>query len=266
MRTETDSAEIRPDGGPRRRPFVPPQLVLHGTCQVSGSLADSRALVAAGLSLVPAVDRRTFVRLAQRLRPECVVVDAQLLSSRVLDVLRALDGSRPVSIVVNSPPDSFQRATLINSGVDDCLSAPYCPEELVARVVGLLRRRRPLPTSTSRRISSSGVTVDLDRHVVEVRGALVSLTAIEFSLLVYLMAYPNTVVSAERLLADVWGYTFGGAGTVPVHVRRLRIKIEVDPARPQLIETVRGAGGYRFNSAQHDWMTSRELPVSASVP
>lgn len=228
---------------PRAERPTPSPVVLHCRRPSPDATADAGALIEAGITLVSVRDQPSLLRRAARLRPDCTVVEAALLSARTIGALTDLrQGSCAPVLVVDCPNDSRLRAHWLNAGAEDCLSKPYCADELVARVMTIIRRERAgRISSAGRPVTCGDVTIDLDRRTVEIRGEAVLLTPTEFALLSYLFDHPDTFVTREQLLARVWGYAFGGHGTVTVHVRRLRKKIEVDPARPQLIQTVWGA-------------------------
>jgi DNA-binding response OmpR family regulator len=141
------------------------------------------------------------------------------------------------------------RITGFEVGADDYVSKPFSPRELTARVKAVLRRASAptIPSHPSGPLVAGDLVVDPAAHEVRRRGRLVSLTAREFDLLCFLAQRPRQVFRREELLEQVWGYTYGDTSTVTVHVRRLREKVELDPARPQHIATVWGIG-YRFES------------------
>lgn len=136
----------------------------------------------------------------------------------------------------------------LDLGADDYIAKPFSPRELTARVRSVLRRAggppSPLPGSSGP-IRIANLSLDLQAHEVLRDGEPVQLTAREFELLAFMMLRPRQVFTREELLQQVWGYTFGDTSTVTVHVRRLREKIESDPADPERIVTVWGVG-YRF--------------------
>lgn len=131
-------------------------------------------------------------------------------------------------------------------GADDYVVKPFSARELVARVRAVLRRSRDLGGSASLEALGSGdLEVDPRARQARVRGHPIVLTAREFDLLVFLMSRRGRVCRREELLEQLWGTHHGDPATLTVHVRRLREKIEVDPSRPQRIQTVWGVG-YRF--------------------
>lgn len=198
-------------------------------------------------TILAADDLPQLVELTSRLGPDLIVVDIGLLApdpiEGLADIRRA--GSAR-TIVVGSCADSFLRASLLRAGADDCLTSPYLNEELAARMEAVLRRTaHPSPGRGDALMAAGPIEVDLRGHVVRVDGRVVALTAREFELLAYLVSQPGIALTREELLLRVWGYSFYGADTVTVHVRRLREKIEPDPSQPRWIQTVWGIG-YRF--------------------
>jgi DNA-binding response OmpR family regulator len=178
--------------------------------------------------------------------PELVVLDLGLPKVRGLDVLRKVraDNAVPV-IVLSGRSDEADRIIGLELGADDYVVKPFSPRELVARVRSVLRRSRT--TSDPATISFTDLDLDLATREVRVRNELVELRRREFDLLAFLCMSPRQVFTREQLLRHVWDSEpeWQGIGTVSEHVHRLRAKVEVDPARPERIVTVRGVG-YRF--------------------
>jgi two-component system phosphate regulon response regulator PhoB len=178
--------------------------------------------------------------------PELVVLDLGLPRVRGLDVLRQvrLDNTVPV-IVLTGRSEEADRIIGLELGADDYVVKPFSPRELVARVRSVLRRSRT-PRGQGR-LAFGDLELDLTSREVSVRGSLVEMRRREFDLLAFLCASPRQVFTREQLLRHVWESEpeWQGIGTVSEHVHRLRAKVEVDPARPQHIVTVRGVG-YRF--------------------
>ena len=139
--------------------------------------------------------------------------------------------------------------TIIGLGVgaDDYVSKPFSPRELVARVKAVLRRASAPPVLTDGDPLRFGqLVIRPDRRQVEVNGQAVDLTAREFDLLHFLASHPGQVFSRDELLDKVWDWAYASdGGTVTVHVRRVRQKIEADPERPRYVKTVWGVG-YKF--------------------
>ena len=138
------------------------------------------------------------------------------------------------------------RVAGLELGADDYVAKPFSPRELTARVKAVLRRARGGVADISGPLLAAGVLeVDLVAHQARRSGQPLTLTVKEFDLLAYLMSHPDRAFRREELLEAVWGYSVGDTATVTVHMRRLREKIEDDPAEPRHLCTVRGVG-YRF--------------------
>ena len=139
--------------------------------------------------------------------------------------------------------------TIIGLGVgaDDYVAKPFSPRELVARAKAVLRRAgAPPPGAEGDPLRFGRLTIRPDRRAVEVDGTPVELTAREYDLLLFLASHPGQVFSRDQLLDRVWDWSYASdGGTVTVHVRRLRQKIEAEPERPRHVKTVWGAG-YKF--------------------
>jgi DNA-binding response OmpR family regulator len=178
--------------------------------------------------------------------PELVVLDLGLPKVRGLDVLRQVraDTSVPV-IVLSGLSDEADRVIGLELGADDYVVKPFSPRELVARIRSVLRRSQG--TTSPVNLSFDDLELDLATREVRVREQHVELRRREFDLLAFLCSSPRQVFTREQLLRHVWDSEpeWQGVGTVSEHVHRLRAKVEVDPARPRRIVTVRGVG-YRF--------------------
>lgn len=181
------------------------------------------------------------VALFNRMRSDVAIVDLMLPGISGFDTCQALRSTSDVPIVIVSARDETADVVLgLESGADDYVTKPFVPAELLARVRAHLRRR---PTSAGsftlgrlQVIPDEGVVRDQD-------GTELHLTSTEFRLLTDLASVSGRVLSREDLLERVWGYDyFGDSRLVDVHIRRLRMKIEPDPANPTFLVTVRGAG------------------------
>ena len=164
---------------------------------------------------------------------DMVILDLMLPGMSGLDVCRALRADTATAevpiIMVTARTEESDRITGLDTGADDYLAKPFSPNELVARIRALLRRaKREQPAGTPPTLTFKTLQMDLSRHTVSDGGAEVRLTAKEFMLLQYLLQHRGRVLSRDRLLTDVWGYSYtGGTRTVDVHVRRLREKLPV---------------------------------------
>lgn len=188
---------------------------------------------------------------AGRLRPDLVILDVMLPGLDGLEVCRRLRADRPdlPVVLLTALGDEEDRLAGLETGADDYLVKPFSPRELVLRVKAVLRRTaRPGPPpegAASGRLESGGLVVDPVARTVLRDGEPVALTMRELDLLVHLMRHPGVAFDRDRLMREVWGWDFGDTSTVTVHVRRLREKVEKDPAQPQLVLTVWGVG-YRW--------------------
>jgi len=170
-----------------------------------------------------------------------VVLDIGLPGIDGFEVCRRLRARTTVPILMLSArDDEIDRVAGLEAGADDYVTKPFSPRELVARVKAILRRTAAGPGGVAGGALAVGeVELDRDARTVRVAGAPVELTAREFDLLAALLAHPGVVLSRDRLMELVWEGEFaGGTRTVDVHVAQLRAKL----GRPDLIETVRGAG------------------------
>jgi DNA-binding response OmpR family regulator len=181
---------------------------------------------------------------------DLIVLDIMLPSMDGLEVCRQLRKKSTVPIIMlTALGDESDRIMGLELGADDYLAKPFSPRELTARVKSVLRRASGTlaPQIAQGELTAGVISLSLDAHEVAVAGKSVVLTSREFELLAFLMMHPRRVFTREELLERVWGYSFGDKSTVTVHVRRLREKIEDDPAQPRHIATVWGLG-YRFDS------------------
>jgi DNA-binding response OmpR family regulator len=211
----------------------------------------SRYLQRAGYRTRVAGDGRSALEAAASQRPDLVVLDLMLPGVDGLEVMRRLRDGREAErdriavILLTAKGEESDRVIGLRLGADDYVVKPFSPAELVARVDAVLRR---VDTTAAREtpIELSDMSIDPGARRVVVRGQEVQLTQREFDVLLFLARHPGQVFSRNQLMDAVWQYSFySDTSTVTVHVRRLRAKIEVDPARPRHIETVWGVG-YRF--------------------
>lgn len=199
-----------------------------------------------GFDVVVAPDGPSAIAAIGRRRPDLVVLDLMLPGLGGLEVLRQIraDGSLPV-ILLTARGEEADRVVGLELGADDYVTKPFSNRELVARVKAVLRRSQPPTTAPAApaALAVGGLRLDAAARSVTLDGRPVGLTAREFDLLAFLMRHPGQVFTREQLLDNVWGYTFASdLSTVTVHVRRLREKIERDPANPTLLQTVWGVG------------------------
>jgi DNA-binding response OmpR family regulator len=198
-----------------------------------------------------------LARAAQRV-PDIVVLDLMLPGIDGLEVCRRLRELGPVPVIMlTALGEENDRVLGLETGADDYVTKPFSPRELVLRVESVLRRASgagaTMPAQAA--VEAAGavlrggdVEVDLTAHRAIRAGQELALTSREFDLLAFLLAHPGEAFTRTELMQRVWGWTYGDQSTVTVHVRRLREKVEVDPADPRLIVTVWGVG-YRLESA-----------------
>ncbi|GGK92362.1 DNA-binding response regulator [Sphaerisporangium melleum] len=185
--------------------------------------------------------------------PDLVVLDLMLPGMDGLQVCKKLRERWPVPVIMlTALGEEIDRVVGLETGADDYVTKPFSPRELALRVQSVLRRARgALVTSGTGVLRDGDLTVDVGAHEVHLGGREITLTAREFDLLAYLMRNPRQAFSRSALLDQVWGWSFGDTSTVTVHVRRLREKIEPDPAAPRRIVTVWGVG-YRYEPVDGD--------------
>ena len=207
-----------------------------------------------GYAVVSAADGEEALSLYRQERPDLVVLDLMLPKLSGIEVCRRLFGAearerRVPLIMLTARGEEEDRIAGLGLGADDYIVKPFSPRELVARVGAVLRRagEDPVAGVGERPLAFDGLEIDPNTREVTVRGAPTTLTAREFDLLHHLASHPKRVFTRDQLMEAVWGYTFAAEmSTVTVHVRRLREKIEADPAQPRYLQTVWGVG-YRFS-------------------
>jgi DNA-binding response OmpR family regulator len=178
---------------------------------------------------------------------QLVVLDVMLPGTDGLELCRWIRSRSELPVIMlTARGDEADRIIGLELGADDYVTKPFSPRELAVRVRNVLRRSCESPAETERAVFGE---FEVDSAAREVRrdGERLKLTAKEFDLLWFLLSHPRRVFSREQLMDGVWGYTNAlDTGTVTVHIRRLREKIEEDPSRPRFLETVWGVG-YRFS-------------------
>jgi DNA-binding response OmpR family regulator len=183
------------------------------------------------------------LELFKRNPADVVLIDIMLPGIDGFEVCRSIRRASDVPIVmVTARADTHDVVAGLEAGADDYLTKPFAPKELSARIRALLRRARPADAS-SHHLLFGDLEIVPEEGVVLRNGDEVHLTKTEFKLMVELASSPGRVFSREVLLERVWGYGYFGDGRlVDVHIRRLRTKVEADPANPAHVVTVRGLG------------------------
>ncbi|NUR76745.1 MAG: response regulator transcription factor [Thermoleophilia bacterium] len=206
----------------------------------------ARYLERDGHSIVQASDGETARELLEREQPALVVLDVMLPGLDGLALMRWIRARFDVPVIMlTARGDESDRIVGLELGADDYMTKPFSPRELAARVRTVLRRA-PLLERVPERLEFGRIAIDAGNREATRDGAALRLTAKEFDLLWFLASNPNRVFSREQLMGRVWGYSAAvDTGTVTVHMRRLREKVEGDPSRPRHLETVWGSG-YRW--------------------
>lgn len=207
-----------------------------------------RYLEQAGYHTAEAGDGRSAQQLLESERPDLVILDVMLPEIDGLDLCRWIRSKWNVPVVMlTALGTESDRIVGLELGADDYITKPFSPRELVARVRAVLRRAQPATDHAPQdRIAVGELEIDAAKREVRSAGADVVLTAKEFDLLWFLVSHPRHVFTRDQLMDRVWGYqSASDTGTVTVHMRRLREKIEDDPSRPRHLQTVWGVG-YRF--------------------
>ncbi|TCB97237.1 response regulator transcription factor [Micromonospora zingiberis] len=218
-----------------------------------------RYLKRAGYLVEQAADGLTALAAVDRSPPDLVVLDLMLPGLDGLGVCRRLrqrTATIPV-IMLTALGEEADRILGLQLGADDYVTKPFSPRELVLRVGSVLRRVGTAtanessgtnPTSPDPIIIDGDLSLDTGRRLARRHGTDLALTVREFDLLLHFVRHPAQVFRRDELLTQVWGWNFGDQSTVTVHVRRIREKVEDDPAQPRRIVTVWGVG-YRYEPA-----------------
>jgi len=211
-----------------------------------------------GFTVSVARDGVEAVQLFEEIHPDLILLDLMLPKMSGIDVCRTIRARSTVPIImVTAKGAEIDTVVALEMGADDYVTKPYRLRELVARMRAVMRRSGsatpeiPDPTAGAPQGSvweASGVRVDLDRRRVYVRGSEIALRRKEFELLTLLVENAGRVLTRDLLIDRIWGTDYiGDTKTLDVHIKRLRSRIEEDPANPVLITTVRGVG-YRFDA------------------
>jgi DNA-binding response OmpR family regulator len=205
-----------------------------------------RYLAREGYETLEAADGDTARRTIEQSPPDLVVLDVMVPGIDGLELCRWIRSSSELPVIMlTARGEEADRIVGLELGADDYVTKPFSPRELAARVRSVLRRSAaaPAPTET---LSFGDVTLEHATRETRKGPAEVRLTAKEFDLLWFLTSHPRRVFSRDQLMASVWGYTSAlDTGTVTVHVRRLREKLEDAPSEPRHLQTVWGVG-YRL--------------------
>jgi two-component system, OmpR family, response regulator RegX3 len=203
-----------------------------------------------GFRVQVARDGAQALDLFDVVRPDLVLLDVMLPKVSGIDVCRELRRRSKVPIImVTAKGAEIDTVVGLEVGADDYVTKPYRLRELVARMRAVLRRAPgddQRPSSGTEVLQVGEVCLDPERHEVTIRGAEVSLPLKEFELLALLLEHAGRVLTRDTLIDRIWGHDYvGDTKTLDVHIKRLRAKVELDPAHPTLITTIRGLG-YKY--------------------
>jgi two-component system response regulator RegX3 len=201
-----------------------------------------------GYSIVTARDGKEALEKFDQSAPDLILLDLMLPEISGTQVCRQIRSKSSVPIIMLTAKDTeVDKVVGLELGADDYIVKPYSKAELVARIKAVLRRQNNESVSSDLGLITAGpVSIDIDRHLVTINGSTISLPLKEFELLEFLARNKGRVLTRTQLIDRVWGSDyFGDTKTLDVHVKRLRAKIEKDPANPVYIQTIRGLG-YKF--------------------
>ena len=200
-----------------------------------------------GYEVFDAADGNTAIDLFKANNPDIVLLDLMMPGISGNEVCRVIRQSSNVPVIMLTAKDSeIDKVVGLEIGADDYVTKPYSTRELLARMKAVLRRNSEPTPVTDGLLEGGPVSMDVDRHLVFVNGQKVAMPLKEFELLELLLENRNRVLTRAQIIDRVWGSNyFGDTKTLDVHVKRIRSKIEDDPARPVHLVTVRGLG-YKF--------------------
>jgi two-component system OmpR family response regulator len=205
-----------------------------------------------GYSTITATDGAQALETARSQKPNLLILDIMLPGMSGFEVCRILRKEMDLPILIlTAKSEEVDKIVGLEIGADDYMTKPFSMRELMARIGAMLRRidmAGTRPPDSVKRLKLDDLEIDIDRHQASLRGEELTLSPKEFDLLTFLARNRGIVFSRDQLLEKVWGYDYAGdTRTVDVHIRWLRQKIENQPAKPQRLLTVRGAG-YKMES------------------
>ena len=203
-----------------------------------------------GFTIETARDGREALEKFAKTNPDLILLDLMLPEVSGTEVCRQIRAKSQVPIIMLTAKDTeVDKVVGLELGADDYVVKPYSKAELVARIKAVLRRNNADAfVNQGGSISAGPVVIDVERHQVSINGESIALPLKEFELLEFLVRNSGRVLTRTQLIDRVWGSDyFGDTKTLDVHVKRLRAKIEQDPANPVYIQTIRGLG-YKFEN------------------
>lgn len=197
-----------------------------------------------GHDVIVAVDGEEAIRVYENSGADIILLDLMLPKIDGNQVCKQIRLTSNVPIIMLTAKDSeIDKIVGLEIGADDYITKPYSTRELLARIKAVLRRQVEPPINIGSVLIAGELRLDSDRHVVSLSGNPLTLPLKEFELLELLMENVNRVLTRGQIIDRVWGSNyFGDTKTLDVHIKRLRSKVEEDPARPKYIQTVRGLG------------------------
>lgn len=198
-----------------------------------------------GFEVEKAEDGPAAIAAFEKNGADLILLDLMLPGLSGTEVCRQIRAKSSVPIIMLTAKDSeIDKVVGLEIGADDYVTKPYSSRELIARIRAVLRRGEIGDTSVVEGVLSVGpIRLDSDRHIISVNGEQVALPLKEFELLEFMMRNSGRVLTRMQLIDRVWGSDYvGDTKTLDVHIKRLRAKIEKDPANPEMIQTVRGMG------------------------
>lgn len=200
-----------------------------------------------GYEVFVATDGNAAISEFDKHGPDLVLLDLMLPGISGTEVCRIIRGKSSVPIIMLTAKDGeVDKVVGLELGADDYVTKPFSSRELLARVRAVLRRLGDSEELLPPTIEAGSVRIDIERHVVWVRGENITMPLKEFDLLEFLVRNSGRVLTRNQLIDRVWGADYvGDTKTLDVHIKRLRAKIEIDPSSPLHINTVRGLG-YKF--------------------
>jgi two-component system response regulator RegX3 len=193
-----------------------------------------------------AVNGKEAIDLFNSFKPDLILLDLMIPEVSGTEVCRVIRSTSQVPIIMLTAKDSeIDKVVGLELGADDYVTKPYSSRELLARIKAVMRRNsaESHPAEDGQELIVGPIRMDLDKHQITVNSIAVSFPLKEFELLEYLMRNSGRVLTRSQLIDRVWGNDYyGDTKTLDVHIKRLRAKIEADPANPTLIHTIRGLG------------------------
>ncbi len=202
-----------------------------------------------GYQTIEAADGNAAIELFESEHPDIILLDLMLPGKSGSEVCRIIRTTSNVPIIMLTAKDGeIDKVVGLEIGADDYVTKPYSTRELLARMKAVLRRNIEPAVGAIDVLEAGPVRMDIDRHQVFVNGQKVAMPLKEFELLELLLENVNRVLTRGQIIDRVWGSNyFGDTKTLDVHIKRIRSKIEDDPARPVHLQTVRGLG-YKFEA------------------